>query len=243
MRPAAKAGRGRIPAVFDRGATQAAGMQRRSNAAGLSPRAARHHLAARAVLVVCSRESMLRLAAATVIAVAVLSVDSDGAWSTSGRPLGGAGAAIAATARPANQAPDGSTLKATAPIPQSPTDNESIGTVPAPVLVSTVATGRFVSSTFQYHFEVWVVPAGGTTALVEAGTVPPGTDRAIYPIRFCAQRRRQLSVAGSRRARGFHWSVVHLGNVHHAGRLDPDLCRRLLHPAEWSGHTLGLGRL
>jgi hypothetical protein len=40
MRPAGKARRARIPGVFERGATQPDGMQRRPNAAGLSPRAA-----------------------------------------------------------------------------------------------------------------------------------------------------------------------------------------------------------
>ena len=40
MRLIGKTRQGRIPAVFDRGATQPGGMQRRSNAAGLSPRAA-----------------------------------------------------------------------------------------------------------------------------------------------------------------------------------------------------------
>src|SRR5437667_10689794 len=40
MRPAGKARRARIPGVFERGATQPAGMQRRPNAAGVSPRAA-----------------------------------------------------------------------------------------------------------------------------------------------------------------------------------------------------------
>ena len=40
MRPSDKARRGRIPAVCGRGVTPAGGMQRRSNAAGLSPRAA-----------------------------------------------------------------------------------------------------------------------------------------------------------------------------------------------------------
>ena len=40
-RPAAKARRARIPPVFERGATQAPGMQRASNAARLAPRVAR----------------------------------------------------------------------------------------------------------------------------------------------------------------------------------------------------------
>src|SRR6202035_833248 len=40
MRPDAKARRVRIPGVFERGATPPGGMQRRPNAAGLSPRAA-----------------------------------------------------------------------------------------------------------------------------------------------------------------------------------------------------------
>ena len=41
MCPSGKARRGKIPAECDREATQTAGMQRRSNAAGLAPRAAR----------------------------------------------------------------------------------------------------------------------------------------------------------------------------------------------------------
>ena len=128
---------------------------------------------------------MLRLASAasTVIALAVFGLDSEGAWSTSLRSLAGARGATVAHARPATQAPDGSTLKVTAPIPQSPTDNQRIGSVPTPALISTVATGRFISSTFEYHFEVWAIAADGTTTLVEAGTVPPSTDHAIYPIR------------------------------------------------------------
>src|SRR5947207_6308780 len=40
-RPAGKARRPRIPGVFERGATQPAGMHRPSNAARLSPRAAK----------------------------------------------------------------------------------------------------------------------------------------------------------------------------------------------------------
>ena len=43
MRPDRKARRVRIPAVFERGATPRAGMQRRPNAAALSPRAAELH--------------------------------------------------------------------------------------------------------------------------------------------------------------------------------------------------------
>src|SRR5438093_12722469 len=39
MRPDGKARRARIPGVFERGATPPAGMQRRPNAAGISPRA------------------------------------------------------------------------------------------------------------------------------------------------------------------------------------------------------------
>ena len=122
---------------------------------------------------------LLARTAATVISIALLGVDSDGAWSAPGRSRGGAGAASAANA----QAPDGSTLKASAPIPQSPTDDQSIGIAPTAVLICTVATGRFVSSAFQYHFEVWAVAADGTTTLVEANTVPPSADHAVYPIR------------------------------------------------------------
>ena len=126
---------------------------------------------------------MLASAASIVIAFAVLGLDSDGAWSTSLRLLGGAGGATVARARPVKQAPDGVTLKSTAPIPLSPTNNQPIGSVPTPALICTVATGRFVSSTFEYHFEVWAIAADGTTTLVETGTAQPSTDRAIYSIR------------------------------------------------------------
>ena len=124
------------------------------------------------------RESMRRLAhtASAVIALAVLGLASDGGWSTSRRSLGGAGVTVA-HARPATQAPDGSTLKATAPIPQSPADNQRIDGAPTPALIGIVATGRFVSRAFEYHFEVWANAADGTTTLAEAGTVPPSTDR------------------------------------------------------------------
>ena len=43
MCPADKARRLRIPGVFEEGATPSGGMQRRPNAAGLAPRAARLH--------------------------------------------------------------------------------------------------------------------------------------------------------------------------------------------------------
>ena len=119
----------------------------------------------------------------TVIAIAVLGLDADARWSTPLRSVAGAGSVGLASARPANQAPDGSTLKAAAPIPLSPTDNQSVGNVPTPALICTVATGRYVSSIFEYRFEVWAISPDGTRTQVEAGTVSPGTVRAIYPIR------------------------------------------------------------
>ena len=126
---------------------------------------------------------MLASAASVVFALAVLGLDADGVWSTSLRLPARAGGATVARARPAKQAPDGATLKSTAPIPQSPINNQSIGSVPTPALICTVATGRFVSSKFKHHFEVWAVAADGTTTLVESGTAQPSTNRAIYPIR------------------------------------------------------------
>ena len=102
---------------------------------------------------------MLANSASIVTALAVLGLDADGVWSTS---LG----ATVARARPAKQAPDGATLKSTAPIPQSPINNQSIGSVPTPALICTVATGRFVSSKFKHHFEVWAVAADGTSSEV-----------------------------------------------------------------------------
>src|SRR5271169_1888899 len=56
MRPAGKARRVRIPGVFERGATQPDGMQRRPNAAGLSPRAAGARLAGRLPVAVSDAE-------------------------------------------------------------------------------------------------------------------------------------------------------------------------------------------
>ena len=141
---------------------------------------------------------MQRLAnvARTMIAFAVLGLDAAGAGSTSLGSLVGAGGATVVHARPASQAPDGSTLKATAPLPQSPTDNQTIGSAPTPRLICTVATGRFVPSTFEYYFELWALAADGTTTRVEGGTAPPNTDRVIYPIRSA------LSEGGS-----YQWRV------------------------------------
>ena len=103
-----------------------------------------------------------------------------------------------------------STLKGTAPVPQSPTNAEIVDSA-TPTLTSTTAAGRFVSGTFEHHFEV-----------------------------------SELAVAGPRRARRVRRPVVRLGDLptrQDPGQLDPALCRRLFHPAERSGGTLGLGRL
>ena len=75
-----------------------------------------------------------------------------------------------------------STLKVTAPVPLSPTNDEVIDRA-TPTLTSTTATARFVSGTFEHHFEVLEVASGGTTRLVETGTVAPTTARTSYTMR------------------------------------------------------------
>ena len=75
-----------------------------------------------------------------------------------------------------------SKLKVTAPVPQSPTNEEIVGGA-TPTLTSTTAAGRFVSGTFEHHFEVWEIAVDGTTTLVETGTVAPTTARTTYTLR------------------------------------------------------------
>ena len=73
-----------------------------------------------------------------------------------------------------------STLKVTAP--QSPTNAEIVDSA-TPTLTSTTAAGRFVSGTFEHHFEVSEIAVDGTTTLVETGTVAPTTASTTYTVR------------------------------------------------------------
>ena len=75
-----------------------------------------------------------------------------------------------------------STLKVTAPVPQSPTNAEIVDSA-TPTLTSTTAAGRFVSGTFEHHFEVSEIAVDGTTTLVETGTVAPTTASMTYTVR------------------------------------------------------------
>ena len=75
-----------------------------------------------------------------------------------------------------------STLKVTAPVPQSPTNAEIVDSA-TPTLTSTTAAGRFVSGTFEHHFEVSEIAVDGTTTLVETGTVAPTTASTTYTVR------------------------------------------------------------
>jgi hypothetical protein len=73
-------------------------------------------------------------------------------------------------------------LKVTAPVPQSPT-NEDVVDSETPTLTSTTAAARFVVfDTFAHHFEVEEIAVHGTT-LVETGTVAPSTGETSYTVR------------------------------------------------------------
>ena len=73
-------------------------------------------------------------------------------------------------------------LKVTAPVPQSPT-NEEVADSETPTLTSTTAAGRFVVfGTFEHHFEVEEIAIHGTT-LVETGPVAPPTAETSYTLR------------------------------------------------------------
>ena len=73
-----------------------------------------------------------------------------------------------------------SSLKVTAPIPQSPIDNMYVDTN-ALTLVSTAALGQFVSGTFVHKFELWEQATHGMT-LVEIGTATPATSTVSYTV-------------------------------------------------------------
>ena len=75
-----------------------------------------------------------------------------------------------------------SRFKVTAPVPQSPTNEEIVGGA-TPTLTGSSAAGRFVPGTFEHHFEVWEIAVDGNTTLVETGTVAPTTARTTYILR------------------------------------------------------------
>ena len=75
-----------------------------------------------------------------------------------------------------------SRFKVTAPVPQSPTNEEIVDSA-TPTLTSTTAAGRFVSGTFEHYFEVSEIAVDGTTTLVETGTVAPTTTSTTYTVR------------------------------------------------------------
>jgi hypothetical protein len=84
-------------------------------------------------------------------------------------------------------APDGSTLKATAPVPQSPKNDVQIATL-QPALTASNAVGRHVSPTAFIHlFEVWKVGSDGTTTLVDSDRVPQGTDTTSYTVKVALE--------------------------------------------------------
>ncbi len=74
------------------------------------------------------------------------------------------------------------TLKATAPVPQSPTNDAVVDSATA-TLISTLAEGLYVPGNFDHRFEAWEIAVDGTSSLVETGVVVPTTGRAAYTVR------------------------------------------------------------
>jgi hypothetical protein len=73
--------------------------------------------------------------------------------------------------------PDGSMLKITAPVPQSPTGGQRLEQGAAIPLIASNAVRHFADFAVTYRFRVF--NAGGTM-VAEAATIPEGTDTTTY---------------------------------------------------------------
>ena len=71
-------------------------------------------------------------------------------------------------------APDGATLKATPPVPLFPTASAEAGSL-APVLTVNNSQGRFATTPFRYRFQLYVIRADGSIALIETDAVDEGS--------------------------------------------------------------------
>ena len=98
-------------------------------------------------------------------------------------PHGVAGATVAGGAVTASAADDGSTLKVSAPIPQSPVLNVEVEIL-TPSLSVANASAAFVSGlAFPHEFELYQVEANGALTMVDTGVVPQGpAGSTSYPV-------------------------------------------------------------
>ena len=76
-------------------------------------------------------------------------------------------------------APDGSTLKSTAPTPTSPINNGEASSL-TPLLTIANAQGKYASAQFQYRFEVF--RGDGSGVLVDFGVVEQGSGSTSYSV-------------------------------------------------------------
>ena len=100
---------------------------------------------------------------------------------TNAGPGGGAGTFSAADIT-GTAAADGSTLKVTAPVPQSPIANVEVEVL-TPTLTAANAQSSFVSGVnFDHEFQVYRVEASGGFTPVDSGTVPQGVGETSYVV-------------------------------------------------------------
>ena len=101
---------------------------------------------------------------------------------TNAGPGGGARTPSAANIS-ATAAPDGSTLKVSAPVPQSPIENVEVEVL-KPTLTAINGKSPFVSGVgFEHEFQVYrVEPDGGLTP-VDSATVPQGLGETAYVVK------------------------------------------------------------
>ena len=100
---------------------------------------------------------------------------------TNGGPGGGAGG-FSATDISGMAAADGSTLKVSAPVPQSPISNVEVEVL-TPTLTVANAQSPFVSGiNFDHEFQVYRVEPNGGLTPVDSGTVPQGVGATSYVV-------------------------------------------------------------
>ena len=133
-----------------------------------------------------------RRGAATVVTCAAMMAGCDGrppptAPTSTGTRLATSGAvpaalhAVGLERMAALSAPDGATLKATAPTPLSPIADTQADSL-TPVLTVNNAQGRFATARFRYRFQVYAIRVGGGIALIDTGAVDEDSNPTSYRV-------------------------------------------------------------
>ena len=106
-------------------------------------------------------------------------------------------------------APDGATLKATAPAALSPIAGAQADDL-VPLLTVSNAQGRFAAARFRYRFQVYVLRVGGGVALIDTGAVDEGSGITSYIVGLQLKKGTEYRWRARAKLDGAHgpWSLL-----------------------------------